>query len=179
MSLTKLKAEADREETSDLLKEEYKTARHERRAKLVEDCKADFSDVFEKGKFALSSDEARGVVATYKELTIGLQWPSLDECPRDAFFHFSIVKNSAGTSDLLVVDLVPDGTDRAIPLDLENQADASTASELRAAISTVRNAPFSFGIIRNFNPKTSVGDQPSEQTYETFKSALAALTAVL
>ena len=179
MPLKKLTDEADRNETSDLLKEEYRTARHERRSKLVEACKDDFSEVFEKGNFTLSPDGNRGVIATYKELTIALQWPSLDECPRDVFFRFSILKNSAETAELIFVNLVPSGTDKAIPLDIENQADASTASELRAAISTVCNAPFSFGIVRNFHPKTSVGDQPSEQTYRTFKSALAALTAVL
>ena len=178
MPLNKLKDEADRGETSDLLREQYKAARHERRTKLVEDCKGDFSKVFEKGEFALS-DGARGVLATYKELTIGLHWPSLDECPRDVFFRFSVIKNSAETTDLIVVDLVPDGTDRAIPRDIENQADKSTASELKAAITTVRSAPFSFSIIRHFHPKTSVGDQPNAQTYKTFKSALAALTAVL
>ena len=179
MPFQKLKDEADKQETSDLLKEEYEAARRERRAKLIKDCQDDFAEVFGNAKFVMSPEADRSVLATYKELTIGLQWPSLDECPRDVFFRFSIVKNSAATADLIVADLVPDKGGKTIPPDMESRASISTVSQLRAAIGMVRNAPLSFSIIRHFHPKTTIGDQPGEKSYETFKSALGAIAAVI
>ena len=179
MPFQKLKDEADKQETSDLLKEEYEAARRERRTKLIQDCQDDFAEVFGNADFVMSPEADRGVVATYKELTIGLQWPSLDECPRDVFFRFSVVKNSAATENLIVVDLVPDEGGKTIPQDMESRTNISTVSQLRAAISTVRNAPFSFSIVCHFDPKTTIGDQPGDVSYETFKSALGAIAAVL
>ena len=179
MPFQKLKDEADKQETSDLLKEEYEGACRARRTKLIHDCQDDFAEIFGNEKFAMSPEADRSVLATYKKLTIGLQWPSLDECPRDVFFRFSVVKNSAATEDLIIVDLVPDKSGKTIPQDMGSRASISTVSQLRAAISTVRNAPLSFRIVRHFHPKTTIGDQPGEKSYETFKSALGAIAAGL
>lgn len=179
MSLKKLKEEADRQETSDFLKQDYEAARKARREHLIQACSEDFSEVLGKEKFALSLAEDRSVVASYKSLKIALHWPSLDECPLDVFFRFSIVKNSGETVDLIVVELITDGHGKAIPRNIESQAVESTFSQLRTAIKTIHDAPLSFRIARNFHPKTAVGDPPGEQAYHTFKSALAALAAVL
>jgi len=179
MPFKKLKDEADKQETSDLLKEEYEAACRTRRTKLIQDCQDDFAEVFGNANFAVSPETDRSVLATYKELTIGLQWPSLDECPRDVFFRFSVIKNSAATEDLIMVDLVPDKGGKAIPQDMESRTSLSTVSQLRAAIGTVSNAPLSFSIIHHFHPKTAMGDQPSEKSYETFKAALGAIAAVI